>query len=98
MALYNVLISVTASGGYSRCGSEGQRASMQLLETSLVVHRFKCAMLCNLNVHCMGYSINTETMECELVEGNQLISKIADNNWTFYTKCLDGMSRCVFCP
>ena len=93
-----MLTSVSSSGGYSSCGTNGQRANMTLLETNRVGHKFECTVNCNLNEHCMGYNINDKTMECELVAGGQLITKIADDSWVFYTKCLDGLSRCVFCP
>ena len=90
-------ILVWPDGGYSSCGSFGNRGDMALLDTKKVGHRFGCTLECNLNEQCMGYNVNNVTMECQLISADQLIQTVQDANWKMYIKCLQGLSRCIHC-
>ncbi|CAC5368201.1 unnamed protein product [Mytilus coruscus] len=57
-----------------------------------------CALECQMSKDCIGFNYRYGgSMNCELIEGGELIETEDDYEWHYYSKCLQDKSACLAC-
>ncbi|CAC5367946.1 unnamed protein product [Mytilus coruscus] len=70
---------------------------MLLMSMSTGRSEISCLSECSLDDYCLAVNFNIKMHKFQLIAVTQPIKKSIQNNWAFYTKCVQGKFMCLAC-
>ncbi|VDI30985.1 Hypothetical predicted protein [Mytilus galloprovincialis] len=96
LGVWKFIIKANPTGYY--CRMSYTYATGYLISITTQKTRTYCAIECQKSNDCLGFNFRYKgILNCELVEGGQLVIKDEHYEWHFYSKCLQDNDGCVSC-